>query len=350
MQATTATNIRSPKPVKNRATKVQTLRFYAQLGALALNVWIGVQFYLFVQYVRSGDAAQAISRPPGVEGWLPIGSLVSLRYWWESGILNEIHPSGAIILLVVLVSALLFRKAFCSWVCPVGFFSEILGDFADKTYRRRLRLPRWLDYPLRGIKYLLLAFFFWAILIQMTPESIKAFVYSDYNVVSDILMLRFFTDISTFSLAVIGGLFVLSLIIRGFWCRYLCPYGALVGLLGLLSPTRIKRNVKTCIDCTACAKVCPSFIKVDQIKSVNSDECTGCMACVDACPVDRTLEVKVGNLKSPVPVIRWAAVVLIFFWGTLAVAKFWGPWENSVSDQQYMERVHQADRGEYVHP
>jgi len=336
--------------VPERGTGVQKLRFRAQLFSLGINVWIGVQFYLWVRYIESHGAAWHVPRPPGVEGWLPIGSLVSLRYWWETGIVDDIHPSGLIILVVILATAFLFKKGFCSWVCPVGFVSELIGDIADKLWGRRLCPPRWLDYPLRSLKYLLLAFFLWAVLIAMTPSSIKAFVYSDYNIVTDILMLRFFTDISMLVLGVIAALFLLSFVVRGFWCRYLCPYGALLGLVSFVSPTRIRRNAQTCIDCSSCRKVCPAFIKVDRVNEVVSDECTGCMACVDVCPVKATLEVKAVFRRKAVPAIKWAAALLVVFWVTLLGFKLFGSWENGVTDRQYMERIDRANRGEYVHP
>jgi len=338
-----------PKVVKNDARKVQKLRLAAQLLSLGLNIWIGVQFYLWLEHVRIG-VGPVVSRPPGVEGWLPIGSLVSLRYWLESGIINAIHPAGMFILIAVLLTALFFKKGFCSWVCPVGFVSEILGDISEKLWGRRLKPPRWLDWPLRSLKYLLLAFFLWAVLISMTPESIRSFIYSDYNLVTDVLMLRFFTHASRLSVIVIAALFLLSFVIRGFWCRYLCPYGALLGLIGLVSPSRIRRNVSTCIDCAACAKACPSFIKVDKISQVNSDECTGCLACVDACPVKSTLEVKALTRKRTVAPWRWAAVLLIFFWGSLFAVKVFGPWENAVTNEQYKQHIEKAYRGEYTHP
>lgn len=329
---------------------VQKLRFWAQLFSLGVNVWICVQFYLWVKHIESQGAGWAVTRPPGVEGWLPIGSLVSLRYWWETGIVNEIHPAGLVILAVILVTAFLFKKGFCSWVCPIGFVSEMFGDIADKLWRRRLVPPQWLDYPLRALKYLLLAFFFWAVLITMTPESAKSFVYSDYNIMTDVLMLRFFTNISILALGVIAALFLLSFVIRGFWCRYLCPYGALLGTLSLISPTRIRRNSESCIDCSACSKACPAFIKVDKVREVVSDECLGCMACVDVCPVKKTLEVKVVSRGWTIPTVRWAAALLIVFWVTLLGFKLFGPWQNGLSDQQYMERIDQVNRGEYVHP
>lgn len=330
--------------------KVQKLRFYAQLFSVAVNIWIGAEFYLWVRYIESQGTSWQISRPPGVEGWLPIGSLVSLLHWIYAGVINEIHPAGLVIFVTILATAWLFKKGFCGWICPVGFISEMLGNVSDKIFGRRVKPPAWLDYFLRSFKYLILAFFVWVIIIQMTPADVKGFIYTDYNVVTDILMLRFFTDITPFALGVIAALFLLSLIVRGFWCRYLCPYGALLGLFNFLSPTRIRRAESTCIDCSSCAAACPAFIKVDRVKEVVSDECIGCMACVDACPVSRTLEVKAVSRKRTFPAIRWAAVLLIFFWGVLLSAKLFGPWDNSISDEQYMRQIDKAQSGQYTHP
>ena len=348
-QRQTAIEIQSINSV--RAIRgVQKLRFWAQMFSLGINVWIGAQFYLWVGYIQSRGSTLQLSRPPGVEGWLPIGSLVSLRYWWESGVINDIHPAGLVILTVILLTAFLFKKGFCSWVCPIGFISEMIGDIADRLWGRRVRPPRWLDIPLRSLKYLLLAFFSWAVLISMTPESIKSFVYSDYNIVTDLLMLRFFTDITMFALIVMVALFLLSFVVRGFWCRYLCPYGALLGVVGLVSPTRIRRNAESCIDCSSCRKVCPAFIKVDMVTEVISDECVGCLACVDVWPVEKTLEVKAVSRYVTVPTVKWAAALLVVFWVTLLGFKIFGPWANGVTDQQYMERIDRVNQGGYVHP
>lgn len=349
MMPKTATRTRVPG-VNRRPGNVQRRRFYSQLFSLAINLWIGVQFYLWVRYIEAGGEGLAVDRPPGVEGWLPISSLVSLRYWIETGIVNSIHPSGLIIFGAILMVALLFKKGFCSWICPVGFISEMLGDISDKIFRRRLKPPAFLDYPLRSLKYILLGFFFYAILIQMTPQAIEDFVYSNYNKVADILMLRFFTDISMLALGVIAGLFVLSLIVRGFWCRYLCPYGALLGMLNFISPTRIIRNKQRCIDCAACARVCPTFIKVDKVTEVRSDECTGCLACVDSCPVKDTLQVHLVTKKRTFPKMKWAAILVLMFWGSLLIFKITGPWQNSISESEYIRHMPAVKTGQYLHP
>lgn len=330
--------------------KVQQWRFWAQVFSLLLNVWIGVEFYLWVRFLRSGGETWFVSRPEGVEAWLPVGSLVSLRYWIETGIVNLVHPAGLFILLIIVAMAFLFKKGFCSWVCPVGLISELFGDLSDRLFKRRVRVWRWLDYVLRSLKYLLLLFFVYAIWVLMSPPDIRAFVYSDYNIVSDILMLRFFESPTLTTAVIVLILVVGSLFLRGFWCRYLCPYGALLGLIGLISPSRIRRNESTCTNCTLCARACPSFIKVDQVKEVVSDECTGCMRCVSVCPVKDTLQVTALSRKKTVPVKAWAIAAVLFFWGSLLVVRTIGPWENEVTTQQYIERIGPADRGEYAHP
>ena len=63
----------------------------------------------------------------------------------------------------VLVSALLLRRSFCSWICPVAALSEIFWKSGYKIFRRNLKAPRWLDIALRGIKYMLMAFFLYSI-------------------------------------------------------------------------------------------------------------------------------------------------------------------------------------------
>lgn len=149
-------------------------------------------------------------------------------------------------------------------------------------------------------------------------------------------MYYFFADISRFSLIVIGSLLVLSVFIRNFWCRYLCPYGALLGLLSFLSPHKIKRNPVSCIDCGKCARVCPSGIKVDKVITVISDECSSCLSCVDACPVADTLEVKSLITKRTVRKKYIAAAIVAVFMIVTAVGILTGHWQNNISKEEYL--------------
>ena len=92
-------------------------------------------------------------------------------------------------------------------------------------------------------------------------------------------MLYFFTKIDAFALWTLIILVVFSVLIKNFWCRYLCPYGALLGFLSIFSPLKITRNEETCTDCEACTDACPHAIRVHTRLRVISDECTACGMC-----------------------------------------------------------------------
>lgn len=327
---------------RNPEKPVQQYRFIIQSLFVVICLWIGVEFYLFANYLESGGSAPFYERPPGAEGFLPISAMMSVYYFILSGVIHAIHPAGFFIFLGIIAVSFFIGKSFCSWICPVGFISELIGDFGEKIYKkvfrikRSVKLPRFIDYPLRSLKYLLLFFFVYSIFFSMTELALKYFLDSSYNIIADVKMYYFFADISRFSLIVIAVLFVLSVFIRNFWCRYLCPYGALLGIVGLFSPAKIKRNPDTCIDCSLCSKACPSFIKVDKAKTVISDECSSCLSCVDVCPVKDTLEVKTILGKKSVSKKFIAAGVLGIYFLVIAVGMILGYWKNDIPKEEYL--------------
>jgi polyferredoxin len=287
----------------------------------------GFEFYRFYQWAV-GQRETYVGRPAAVEGFLPISALLGLKRLVLTGKWDEIHPAGLTILLFAIASALLLRKAFCGWVCPVGFASNLLAGLGSALKLER-RMPRWLDYPLLSLKYLLLAFFCYIILWRMDMGSIEAFLYSEYNTVADAKMLLFFLQPAALTLQVLGVLLLLSLFIRNFWCRYLCPYGALLGLGALISPLQVKRNAARCIQCGKCDKICPAAIRVSQNGTIRHPECIGCAECVEVCPEKNCLSLEAPKLAiSPLYVFAIAVVGLfVIFWVT---AVFTGHWHTQV--------------------
>lgn len=333
---------------RNKEKSIQNIRFYIQLFFTLICIWIGVEFYFFVKYLESDGKGMFLSRPPGVDSFLPISSLMNLYYFLSTGEIHSAHPAGLFIFIAIIIVSFVFGKSFCSWICPVGFLSELIGDFGDKItkklFKRKLHLPKFLDFPLRTLKYLLLGFFIYSIFFLMGVSATKLFLDGSYNLIADVKMYYFFADISRFSLIVIGSLLVLSIFIRNFWCRYLCPYGALLGLISLFSPNKIKRNPISCIDCGLCTKACPSSIKVDKVKIVISDECSTCMNCVDACPVADTLQLETIYPRKKInkKLIAIAIVAIYFF--VIGVGYFTGNWQNNISTKEYLELYKNKDK------
>src|ERR1041384_6466961 len=141
-----------PKLVRCSATdRSQLLRRSVQLAFLAINVWIGIEFYLFVRFYETGGRTVFVSRPPGVEGWLPIASLMNLKVLLLTGRMPQLHPAGLFLLLAFLAASWIFRKSFCGWLCPVGTISEYLWRLGRRIFRRNFRLARALDISLRSL-------------------------------------------------------------------------------------------------------------------------------------------------------------------------------------------------------
>lgn len=328
----------------------QQIRRGVQIFILLLNVWIGVQFYYWVRWAESGGETAPVARPAGVEGWLPIEGLMQFKYVLLSGHLPRLHPAAFFLFTAFALSSLLFRKAFCSWICPVGTASEYLWKLGRRIFGRTFHLPRWLDLPLRSLKYILLSFFGYAV-AMMSAVAISEFVGSPYGLVVDVRMLNFFRFAGSTTLYVLGTLVVLSMVVQNFWCRYLCPYGALMGLIGLFSPTRIQRSESACIDCAKCAKACPSALPVDKLLQIRSAECMACMECVAICPAKDALALKIAIPAARMPAIRgWqvAAGLAVIFFGLVGYAKITDHWQTRLPDAVFLKLVPAAN--EQSHP
>jgi polyferredoxin len=305
-----------PKWVKSLRTTVQGC-----LGFFCL--YAGYRFYLFYLW-GSGQSSIYVPRPPSVEAFLPISALVGLKRLVLSGQFDMIHPAGLTIFLAALCIGLLLRKGFCGWICPVGFCSNL----AEKTARKLKILwqpPVWLDLPLLSLKYMLLFFFLYLIAWKMSLEQIESFHTSPYNLAVDAKMLFFFLRPSRLSAGIMVCLVLLSFILRNFWCRYLCPYGALLGILALASPFQVKRDVNTCIECKRCEKTCPASIRITTKNFIRTGECIGCMECISVCPVEDCLTLSLPRRRKNSILLLPVAVLGIYFlfYGTAILTGHW---------------------------
>jgi polyferredoxin len=330
----------------------QALRRGVQLAFLLLNIYLGSILFVWVRQFETGQPS-TLTRSPGVEGWLPIAGMMNLKFWLVTGRVPVIHPAAMFLLVAFLAIAFFFRKAFCSWLCPIGTLSEYLWRSGQRLLRHSLHLPRAVDVPMRGLKYLLLGFFVWAV-STMSADGIEAFMYSPYGVIADVKMLNFFRHLGGTGLIVLSVLAAGSLLIKNLWCRYLCPYGALLGLASLASPIRIRRNDTACIDCAKCSKACPSLLPVHKLIAIKSAECTGCLECVAVCPAEDALQMSLPPWRKSgaarLPAWALAAGVALVFFGIVGYAKLSGHWNSQVPRSVYEELIPHADQATHPMP
>ena len=317
---------------------VQRVRLAVQWGFLLFSLYLGVTFYRFVLHFRSGGATAFVPRPDGVEAFLPISALVSLKGWLATGSINTIHPAALVIFLAALLVSFSLKRSFCSWICPVATLTEIAWKTGFRLFGRNFRAPLWLDWLMRSVKYLLLLFFLFSIVMMMSAESVNSFIVSDYNKTADVKLLDFFLHISGTPLVVVVTLILLSLFLRNPFCRFLCPYGALLGLLSRFSPTKVERSASACISCGGCNSVCPSHIDVMGKGRVHSEECIGCLRCVSGCPEPEALQVRLKGGRVVSGMLFAALVVLLFVAGTL-VGRATGHWHSSLDRAEYQRLI-----------
>jgi len=317
---------------------VQRIRIAVQWSFLLFSLFLGVTFYRFVLYFRSGGTTAFVARPDGVEAFLPISALLSLKGWLASGSINTIHPAALIVFLAAILVSLLLKRAFCSWICPVSTITELFWKSGLRVLGRNFQVPLWLDWLMRPIKYLLLIFFIFSIVVMMNAESVNSFINSDYNKTADVKLLDFFLHLSGTPLVVVATLVLLSFFVRNPFCRFLCPYGALLGLLSRFSPAKVERRASACISCGGCNKACPSHIDVMHKERVCSEECIGCLRCVSSCPKPEALQVRLKGGKVVSGLVFGGLVVVIFVGGSL-VGRLTGHWHTSLDRAEYQRLI-----------
>jgi ferredoxin-type protein NapH len=197
-------------------------------------------------------------------------------------------------LIVPVALALILGRVFCSWVCPVG----LLFEYTDK-----LRRPlRWLELkpgdlrPSRATKYILLAVGLGLAALLAVP--VLGYIYPPAIVGRELhdLVFGMFdrAEMRHFGFWA-GGLTWMSFVIlviavleiavsRRWWCRYICPGGALYSMLGWPRLVRVKRDHTKCVECGDCDEACHLGLK--PMRDKMGIECDNCGLCVSNCAND----------------------------------------------------------------
>ncbi len=181
------------------------------------------------------------------------------------------------------VYGLVFGRFFCGWACPFGALQDLLKALRGRKTLETRRV--WYTKFIFLFIVLGLAWFFLdTIFCKFCPSG------SLFATLPALVPLRFFNrgfspsgiflyiHVLTLVLTLISALFI-----SHFWCRYLCPLGAVVGGFNRVSFLTIGSRSEKCHKCNVCLQVCEMGIK--RLSEVgNSTDCTLCGRCVEACP------------------------------------------------------------------
>jgi NapH/MauN family ferredoxin-type protein len=208
------------------------------------------------------------------------------------GSVQETHQSNLILVLGLIIGVVLAGGAFCRWVCPFGAFQDLLNWIRKKLHLPEIRIPARLDRVLTYGRYVTLVAILYA-----TVSTVKLW-FADYDPYRTIFSLGWLFEFNLAehwpAYAVALVVTVGALLVPRSWCRYACPLGGAISLLGNLSLLRIRRNETECKACAVCNAPCPVKIDVAHADPVVSADCIGCLECIDSCPHHGALSVTLG--------------------------------------------------------
>ncbi len=225
--------------------------------------------------------------------------------------------TGQIILtLSMLLITAIMGRFFCGFLCSFGTMGDLIWYLGTKLKLKRPRIGTKFDRILKKLKYVLLI----GIVVLVWTFDVPLLEGTDnpWSVFGMLTKLSGWTDLST--ILSLGKLLLVlivlgSLSIERFFCRYLCPLGAIFAIVSKFRLFRIRKPRTKCGSCRACTKRCTMGIPLYRTNVVKSAECIDCMSCVEICPRDNVT-------ANPKPAIAAAVAVValtgMYFEGNIA--------------------------------
>ena len=271
-------------PSNNKRSDISS-RLIIQSLFLAVTILIGLR------HILPGES----SKGGAFDVFCPFGGIETFWSYTTAGqTLKTTSPLNFSILLGVLGVSLLAGRAFCGWMCPVGSLQDFLANISNRLFksnkkhsgRKQSSLPYSIssqnDTWLRSLKYLVLA----AILLASTFT-----IYPPLREICPARALFSFQLTTPLLWSVLLTFVITSMINRRFWCKYLCPLGAVLTPFSKIAPLRLVFNQDSCTNCQRCEAACPMDIP-DLTNNLRSAECIECLECQEACREQDVLELR----------------------------------------------------------
>jgi len=216
-------------------------------------------------------------------------------------------------MLIIIPITIILGRFFCGWLCTFGAINDFIYMISKKVFKTKFKVDEKVDSILKYLKYVILLF----IIIIIWTSGSKAFdSYSPWDAFAQV------DNISGAIAGYTGGFILIAIIAIGavfierFFCRYLCPLGAVFAVLSKVRILKIKKVRDKCGSCRICTNNCSMGIKLYQMDSVNSGECINCFKCIGVCPRKNT---QVNILGENVNPLLPSAIAIAAFTGVNAL-------------------------------
>lgn len=213
------------------------------------------------------------------EAFCPFGGMESLwGLFTTSEFSCALGPLNLSMLVGLLILAIIAKKAFCGWACPIGFMGELLNFVSKKIWKKRPPVAPQVNGWMKLLRYVVLVL---ALIFTYKSGELILRGYDPFYVIFSGMG---HGTVGLTSLIVLGAIIVGSFVVPMFFCRYLCPLSATFDPFSKLGLIKVVRNEDGCTNCGKCARVCPQGLEPDKAVKLSHRDCTNCFECVDSCP------------------------------------------------------------------
>jgi len=208
----------------------------------------------------------------------PMGGIATLTRFFSQGLfIPKTSISNFIILGAVLLVTIIAGPVFCGWICPLGSVQDWVRSLSKKLKIKRLTVPRYINTALSLLRFGVLALVIFATAKSLSLMFMRLDPYY--------ALMHFWTgEVFPLSILILALTLILSLFIDRPWCRWFCPLGAVLSVIGKISIFKIKKPSSKCIDCGSCHKACPVGLHPEEKESVTDIRCIRCGLCTPSCP------------------------------------------------------------------
>lgn len=258
---------------------------------------------------------------------LYINAFFDLKLVWSSLIggsfdLVELLPQVVELIAIVPVTILLGRF-FCGWMCAFGAFGDFVYKIVHKVFRINVRINQKADRALKFVKYGVLIFavvFLWTLDIPSLSSASPWDVFGMIATVGSVPAIGYVLTNLTLGFIFFALITVGSVFIQRFFCRYLCPLGAVFALLSFFKLTRIEKPTAGCGKCRVCSNACAMGIPLYKSGTIHTGECIECLQCVSACPRGNASYSFAGSNVRPLLAGTMAAISITGTYGFAGLA------------------------------